>query len=215
MIEGDIMLNYIWSGMILVAFIIAAFSGKLEQTTQAAIDSAGTAVQMAIGLLGVMCLWTGLMNIADQSGLIKVIARFLKPVTKLLFPQIHPSSSAMGAIVLNMVANMMGLSNAATPLGLKAIKELQKLNQEKDTASNAMCMFVVINTASIQFIPATVIAVRSSAGSNNPFEIIATVWITSICAILVGVTAAKILQGKERNLRQYSMRRYAKYRKAG
>jgi spore maturation protein A len=196
--------------MILIAFTIAAFTGKIEQTTQAALDSAGTAVEMSIGLLGVMCLWTGFMNIAEKSGLVKVIARAIKPITKLLFPQIPPWSPAMGAIVLNMVANILGLGNAATPLGLKAIKELQKLNGDKDTASNAMCMFVVINTASIQLIPATVLAVRSSAGSNNPFEIIATTWIASICAVVVGVTAAKIMQGKERDLRNYS-----RYRKAG
>ncbi|WHH57062.1 nucleoside recognition domain-containing protein [Petroclostridium sp. X23] len=198
------MLNYIWSGMILIGFIVAAFTGRIEQTTQAAFDSASTAVQMSIGLLGVMCLWTGLMNIAERSGLIKVIARIIQPVTKLLFPQVPAGSPAMGAIVLNMVANMMGLSNAATPLGLKAIKELQKLNRGSDIASNAMCMFVVVNTASIQIIPATIIAVRTSAGSGNPFEIIATVWVASICAVIVGVTAAKILQGKEKDLRSYS-----------
>ncbi|MGE4282561.1 MAG: nucleoside recognition domain-containing protein [Clostridia bacterium] len=198
------MLNYIWAGMILVSFIIAAFTGKMEQTTQAAFESASAAVQMSIGLLGIMCLWTGLMNIAEKSGFIKIIARMIKPITRLLFPQVPPQSAAMGAVVLNMVANMMGLSNAATPLGLKAIKELQKLNKGSDTASNAMCMFVVVNTASIQIIPATVIAIRSSAGSSNPFEIIAAVWIASISAVIVGVVAAKILQGKERSIKSYS-----------
>ena len=205
------MLNYIWAGMILVAFVTAVFTGRIEETTKAALDSAGTAVQMGIGLLGVMCLWTGLMNICEKSGLIKVIARLIKPITKILFPEIPSSSPAIGAIVLNMVANIMGLANAATPLGLKAIKELQKLNNDSDTASNAMCMFVVINTASIQLIPATVLAVRSTAGSNSPFEIIVSVWMTSICALIVGVTAAKLLQGPEPvNLRAYPKR----YRKA-
>lgn len=205
------MLNYIWAGMILVAFVTAVFTGRIEETTKAALDSAGTAVQMGIGLLGVMCLWTGLMNICEKSGLIKVIARLIKPITKILFPEIPSSSPAIGAIVLNMVANIMGLANAATPLGLKAMKELQKLNNDSDTASNAMCMFVVINTASIQLIPATVLAVRSTAGSNSPFEIIVSVWMTSICALIVGVTAAKLLQGPE----PVSLRAYPKrYRKA-
>jgi len=192
------MLNYIWSAMILISFVVAAFNGRLEQTAQAALDSAGTAVEMSIGLLGIMCLWTGLMGIANESGLIKIIARLIRPITRLLFPQLPQSSPAVGAIVMNMVANMMGLSNAATPLGLKAMKELQKLNNGSDTASNAMCMFVVINTASIQIIPSTVIALRSSAGSGNPFEIIVPVWIVSLCALAVGVTLSKVLQGKEK-----------------
>ena len=196
------MLNYIWSFMILISFIIAAFNGKIEQTTQAALDSAGTAVQMSIELLGVMCLWTGLMKIAESSGLIKIIAKMLKPIIRLLFPEIPSNSSAIGAVVLNMVANMMGLSNAATPLGLKAIKELQKLNKNKKSPSNAMCMFVVINTASIQLIPTTIIAIRSSEGSANPFEIIAPVWIASFCSIVVGIMAAKIFQRDEKDLRK-------------
>ncbi len=208
------MLNYIWAGMMLIGFVVATLTGRIEETTKAALDSAGMAVQMSIGLLGIMCLWTGLMNICEKSGLIKVIARLIKPITKILFPHVPPSSPAMGAIVLNMVANMMGLANAATPLGLKAMKELQKLNEKRNqdsgTASNAMCMFVVINTASIQLIPATVIAIRSTAGSNNPFEIIVTVWVASLCALMVGATAAKILQGRERyDLRTY-IRSYKK-----
>ncbi len=188
------MLNYIWSFMILFSFVVAAITGTLEETTKAAFDSAGGAVQMSIGLLGVMCLWTGLMNICDKSGLIKIIANAIKPITKILFPKVPINSRAMGAIVLNMVANMMGLANAATPLGLKAMKELQILNGDSSRASDAMCMFVVINTASIQLIPATVIALRSAAGSNNPFEIIVPVWVAGVCALTVGVLTAKLLK---------------------
>jgi len=197
------MLNYIWAFMILFSFTIAAFNGRLEETTQAALHSAGTAVEMAVGLLGIMCLWTGLMNIANQSRFIDVIARMIRPLTKWLFPQLHPSSKAMGAIVMNMVANMMGLSNAATPLGLKAMKELHKLNHESETASDAMCMFVVINTASIQIIPSTVIAIRSSMGSVNPFEIIVPVWISSILSLLAGVIAVKFMQRKKPKQMKY------------
>jgi spore maturation protein A len=188
------MLNYIWAGMLLVGFVVSIFTGKIDETTQAAIETSGNAVQIAISLLGIMCLWTGIMNIVNKSGLINIIARYIKPFTSLLFPEISYRAPAMGAMVLNMVANMMGLSNAATPLGLKAMKELDKMNRNKSIASNAMCMFVVINTASIQIIPATVIALRASVGSNAPFEIIVTSWISSICALVVGVTAAKIMQ---------------------
>ncbi len=187
------MLNYIWSFMILFSFVVATFSGRLEQTTKALFDSAGSATQMCLGLLGIMCLWSGLMNICDKSGLIKIIAKGIKPLTKILFPKVPPTSGAMGAIVLNMVANMMGLANAATPLGLKAMKELDELNGRSGRASDAMCMFVVINTASIQLIPATVIAIRSSLGSANPFQIIVPVWIAGSCALIVGVTLTKIL----------------------
>lgn len=191
------MFNYIWAGMILFAFVVALFTGRIEQTTQAALDSAGGAVQLAIGLLGIMCLWTGLMKIAEKSGLIHKIARLIRPITNMLFPQISPQSPAMGAMVLNMIANLMGLANAATPLGLKAMNELQKINHKSDTASHAMCMFVVVNTASAQLIPTTVIAIRSSMGSQHPFEIIFPVWICSFCALCVGVIMAKLFAKKE------------------
>ncbi|NLY42738.1 MAG: nucleoside recognition protein [Clostridiaceae bacterium] len=203
------MLNYIWAAMILIAFTVAAFMGRIEQTTQAALDSAGAAVEMSIGLLGVMCLWTGIMNVAEKSGLVNKISKAIRPVIRFLFPEIPSDSPAAGAIVLNMVANILGLGNAATPLGLKAIKELQKLNRYKDTASNAMCMFVVINTASLQLIPATVIAIRASAGSANPFEIIVPVWFSCICTLIVGISAAKVLQKTGNNLKGCSSgRRY-------
>ncbi len=192
------MLNYIWSGMILIGFIVSVFTGKLEQTSYAALNSSGNAVKMSIELLGIMCLWNGLMKISEKSGLINKLAKVFRPLTKLLFPKIHSQSPAMNAIVLNMLANMMGLSNAATPLGLKAIKELQKINKEKRTASNEMCMLVVLNTASIQVIPSTIIAIRTSAGSANPFEIIVPVWLVSICSVIVGVIGAKIFQKKDK-----------------
>lgn len=192
----NVTLNYIWATMILGGFVVAVFTGKVEQTTQAAIEASGNAVQVAISLLGIMCLWTGIMNIVNKSGLINIIAKYVKAFTSFLFPSIPSKSPAMGAIVLNMVANMIGLSNAATPLGLKAMKELDRLNMNKSTASNAMCMFVVINTASIQIIPTTVIALRASAGSAAPFEIIAASWVSSTCSLLVGVIAAKVMQSR-------------------
>lgn len=192
------MLNYIWSGMIIISFITAVFTNRINDVTNAALEGAGSAVETCIGLLGAMCLWTGLSKVAEDSGLTRIFAKLLRPVTKILFPKLKCGSAALEAIVLNMVANLLGMGNAATPLGIKAMKELSALNTDKGTASDEMCMFVVINTASIQLIPATVIALRQGAGSLNPAEIIAPVWICSICAVTVGVTAAKLFQRRQR-----------------
>lgn len=186
------MLNYIWFGMLVAGFIIGMANGRIEEVTKAAISSAGTAVNLCIGLLGVMCLWTGLMNIAEKSGLIKIIAKVVRPVLRLLFPEIPKKHPAMGSIVMNLAANFLGLGNAATPLGLKAMADLQGLNPKKDTATNAMCMFLVMNTSAIQLIPATVIAIRTDAHSANPAEIIASIWIASVCATIAGITAVRL-----------------------
>jgi len=187
------MLNYVWMGMLIIGFIIGMLNGRVEEVTRAAINSAGKAVELGIGLLGIMCLWTGLMNIAEKSGMMQYISKALKPVLKFLFPEIPEKHPAMGAIVMNLAANFLGLGNAATPLGLKAMNELQKLNWHKDTATDSMCMFLVLNTAAIQLIPATVIAIRTKFNSQNPEEIIGTVWIASICATVTGIVAAKVL----------------------
>lgn len=194
------MLNYIWSGMIIVSIVAGFFSGRLEAVTAAAMDGAGAAVEMCVGLLGVMCLWSGLAKIAENSGLTRIFAKLLRPVTRLLFPKIKKDSSAMNAIVLNMVANLLGMGNAATPLGIAAMKELDRENGHRTTASNEMCMFVVINTASIQLIPSTVIALRQMFGSQNPSEIIFPVWVCSICAVCMGVFAAKVLEKRRKLL---------------
>lgn len=187
------MLNYIWAGMLLVGILFGILNGRTEEVANAAIQSSGKAVELCIGLLGIMCLWTGFMGIASKSGLIRFIARLARPAVRFLFPEIPNDHPASGAIVMNMAANFLGLGNAATPLGLKAMAELQKLNGEKDTATNAMCMFLVLNTAAIQLIPATVIAIRTDAGSANAAEIITAVWIASVCATIAGIIAVKIL----------------------
>ncbi len=188
------MLNYIWCGMIVLSFAAAIFTGKIEALTAGAIEGAASAVETCIGLLGSMCLWTGIAKVAENSGLINIFARLLKPVTKLIFPKLRQNSAAMRAIVMNMVANLLGMGNAATPLGIAAMRELSRENKQRSTASNDMCMFVVINTASIQLIPSTVISLRQMYGSTDPSGIIVPVWICSICAVIVGVTAAKIFQ---------------------
>ena len=188
------MLNYIWGGMIIISFITAVFNGRIEFVANAAMDGAGKAIEMCIGLLGTMCLCTGIARIAETSGLTGVFAKILRPVTKLFFPRLKQGSAALDAIIMNMVANLLGMGNAATPLGINAMKELDRLNKHKNTASNEMCMFVVINTASIQMIPSTVIALRQMYGSQIPSEIVAPVWICSICAVLLGVIAAKLFE---------------------
>ncbi len=188
------MMNVIWAGMIVVAVIAGLCTGRLESVTQAGLDGAAGAVEMVLGLLGMMCLWTGLMNIAQKSGLVAKFSRMLRPIIRILFPDISTDGKAAGAIVSNMVANIFGLSNAATPLGLKAMDELDRLNGGSKTASDAMCTFVVLNTASIQLVPSTVIAIRAAAGSADPFGIIVPVWISSVCGVLVGVFAIKFTQ---------------------
>jgi len=188
------MLNYIWSGMILISFVVAMFTGRIDETTASAMEGAGRAIETCIGLLGTMCLWSGLARIAENSGLTLVFAKLLRPVTKVIFPKLKSGSAALNAIVLNMVANLLGMGNAATPLGIAAMKELDKENRHRITASNEMCMFAVINTASIQLIPSTVISLRQMFGSENPSDIVVPVWICSICAVIMGVLAAKFFE---------------------
>lgn len=188
------MMNYIWAAMILCALIVSLFTGRIDETAKAATEGAKMAVETSISLLGIMCLWTGIARIGEKAGIINVFGKILRPITKVLFPKIKAESSAMGSIVLNMVANLMGMGNAATPLGIKATKELHKLNGYKASASNEMCLFIVLNTASLQLFPTTLISMRQSFGAENPGEIIFPVWIVSICALLVGVTVAKILE---------------------
>ncbi len=188
------MLNYIWLGLVVIALIVGAINGKIDAVTQAAFDYANTSVEIAFGLIGIMALWLGIMNIAQKAGMIRVLARAIRPVSRFLFPEIPPEHPAMGAMILNIAANWLGLSNAATPLGLKAMEELQKLNPKKDTATNAMATFLALNTASITLIPATIIGVRVTLGSKNPAEIIGTTIFASACATVFAVTATKLLQ---------------------
>ena len=167
---------------------------KMKAVTQAALDYATTAVTIAIGLIGIMALWLGVMKVAEEAGLLKIVTRMLTPVTKRLFPDIPTDHPAIGAMIMNIAANMLGLSNAATPLGLKAMEELNKLNPKAGTATNSMVTFLTINTGGLILIPATAIAVRASAGSANPGIIIGTSIFGALCATVAGVTAAKLLQ---------------------
>jgi spore maturation protein A len=180
------MLNYIWFGMMFISVVVGIFTGNIDAVTEAAIDMAKVAVEISIGLIGIMALWLGIMKIAEASGLIRIIARGLRPITIRLFPDVPEDHPAIGSIVLNMSANMLGLGNAATPLGLKAMEELQELNPKKDTATDAMVMFLAINTSSVQLIiPATVVALMGAAAS--------TIFNTTILATLASTITAIIM----------------------
>ena len=179
------MLNYIWFGMMFIAVIVGILTGNIDAVTQAAIDMAKTAVEIAIGLIGIMALWLGTMKIAEESGLIRIIARAIRPITIRLFPEVPEAHPAIGSIILNMAANLLGLGNAATPLGLKAMEELQELNPEKDTATNAMCTFLAINTSSVQLIlPATVVALMGAAANQIFITTILATGLSTIAAII-------------------------------
>jgi spore maturation protein A len=189
------MLNYIWFGLMAIAIVVAAFRGTAGEVTEGAITAARTAVEISIGLIGIMALWLGIMKIADRAGLVRMLARAMRPITRLLFPEVPPDHPAMGTILMNASANMLGLANAATPLGIKAMEELQELNRDKETASNAMVMLMAINTTGIQLIPATAIAVMAASGSTNPTAIIGSTLIATAIGTLVAVTITRLIQG--------------------
>ena len=187
------MLNVLWPVFIIVSCIYAIFTGKVEQINTSIFSSLESVVQLSITLLGTIYLWNGIMNIAINTSLIEKLVFFFKPLLKYLFPEIYQDEKIRKEISMNMVANMLGLGNAATPLGLKAMKSMQEKNKKTDTLSNVMLMFIVINTASIQMIPTTVIAIRSSLGSQNPTATIVPIWISSACSIIVAILITKFL----------------------
>ena len=189
------MLNYIWLGLMVAAVLIGAANDSLEAVTKAAFERAEYAVmKLALPLAGVMALWLGIMRLAEKAGLIQVLARAMRPVMRKLFPDVPPEHPAMGSMLMNMAANILGLSNAATPLGIRAMKDLETLNPRPGVASNAMCTFLAINTSSIQLIPATAIAVLAVAKSVNPTSIVGSAIMATICSTIAGITAVKLLE---------------------
>lgn len=188
------MLNYIWFALVLLAVVLGGANGKIEDVTKAAIDAANNSVTLAIGLIGVMALWLGIMKIAEDSGLVNLLARAISPVMRWLFPEIPVDHPAMSSMMLNIAANMLGLNNAATPLGLKAMEDLEKLNKNPGVATNAMCMFLTVNTAGVQLIPASMISLLASAGSKDPTAIIGTTFAATIISLVVGLLGAKVLE---------------------
>jgi len=187
-------LNYIWLALVVLAVAIGGWNNRLSEVTAGAFDGAKTAVTIALGLIGIMALWLGVMRLAERAGLVQRIARGLRPVMRRLFPDVPPEHPAMGSMLMNMAANMLGLGNAATPLGLRAMRDLERLNPRPGMASNAMCTFLAINTASVQLIPATAIALLAAAGSTRPTAIVGTALLATLCAATVAIISAKTLE---------------------
>ena len=187
-------MNYIFYFLIVISIIAGAINGRLTDVVNAILSGAELSVKVAFSLIGIMAFWLGIMKIAEKSGLIEIIAKIIKPVTKHLFKEIPEESPAIGDIAMNFSANALGLANAATPIGIKAMEELQKLNKDKKSASNAMCMLLAMNTAGFQLIPATVIAVLIGIGYKNPTEIIAPTLLVTSITFLSAITLAKIFE---------------------
>lgn len=186
------MLNIIWPVFLIISIIFSILMGNINELNSSIFQSTSDAVNLCITLLGTMCLWNGIMQIANKTTFIKKITKLLSPLMKLLFPKIRKDDEVYQEISMNIVANVLGLGNAATPLGIKAMKSMQEKNIDKKVLTNEMATFIVLNTASIQIIPTTVIAIRNSLGSTNPTAIIVPVWVATICAAIAGITATKI-----------------------
>ena len=187
-------MNYIFYFLIVISIIAGAINGKLSAVVNSILTGAELSVKVAFSLIGIMAFWLGMMKIAEKCGLIKFIAKVIKPITKKLFNEIPEDSSAIGDIAMTFTANAFGLANAATPIGIKAMEELQKHNTEKSSASNAMCMFLAMSTAGFQLIPATVIAILIGIGYKNPTEIIAPTLLVTSIAFISAIILAKIFQ---------------------
>lgn len=192
------MMNYIFGAMVLISVAFGTLTGRLPQVSAAAMTDAGNAVQLIISLAGIMCLWNGLLNIAQKAGMTRALSRMLGPVLRRLFRGLDPESAAAQAITMNISANILGLGNAATPLGLAAMKELDQMAGRCPVASNHMVTFVVLNTASIQLIPTTTAAIRLAAGSAAPMEILPAVWAVSLCTVVMGIGCCKLLERRVR-----------------
>lgn len=192
------MIRYIWAALIVIGVIVGVATGKAQAVSDAAINGAKDAALLCISLIGAYALWLGTLQIAQDAGLVEAIAKRMRGVIRRLFPGVPKNSPASGYITLNLVANMLGMGNAATPFGLKAMKELQLLNPDKERATHAMCMLLIINASAVQLLPMTVIAMRSAAGSAAPAEIVLPALIATTANTAVAIIAAKIFKGLSR-----------------
>lgn len=190
------MLNKIWPLFIIISFIFSIYSGNISNVSNAVFESANQTVTLSLTLLGTLCLWNGIMKIAVNTSIIEKLTKFLKPLISFIFPEIKNNKKISKEISMNIIANILGLGNASTPLGLKAMESMQKENNDKSRLSDSMAMFILINTASLQIIPTTVISIRSSLGSQEPAKIIIAVWIATIAAFTTAIISGKILVKK-------------------
>ncbi len=181
------MVNLLWAGMILIAIFVAGVNGRSDIITQSIFSSAEQAVIIALGLISIMAFWLGIMKVIERSGFIDIIIFFLKPLARWLFPGVPPGGRAMNAMLMNMSTNFLGMGNAATPFGIKAMEEMQKINTRPDTATDDMCTFLAINTAGLTLIPTTVIALRAATGAQNPTDIIGTTFVASLSATTAAI----------------------------
>jgi len=190
------MLNKIWPFFIIISFVFSIYSGNIFNINNAVFNSAEQTIELCLTMFGTLCLWNGIMKIAVKTSLMDKLTRILKPIISFIFPEIKNDQKISKEISMNMVANILGLGNAATPLGLKAMDSMQKINTDKSKLSNSMAMFILVNTASLQIIPTTVIAIRSSLNSEDPTKIIFAVWVATITAFVTAIITGKILMKK-------------------
>lgn len=188
------MINFVWLFLIVVGVIVAAMNGQPEVITDSALQAANLGVKYSFDLIGLMAFWLGIMRVGEKVGLVDILAKAIKPITKFLFPSVPQSHPAMGSILLNLSANLLGLGNAATPFGLKAMQELQTLNNGSDEASDAMVTFLVLNTSCMTIVPATIIGVRVAAGSLNPTEIVGTTMFATFIGMSLALTSDKLFR---------------------
>lgn len=188
------MVNFVWLGMIVFGIVVAGVKGNIEVVTRAALDGANNAVKISISLIAIITFWLGIMKLAEEAGLVRALAWLVRPVMRFLFPGVPKEHPAMGAMVMNLSANILGLGNAATPMGLIAMRELQKLNQGRDTASDAMCTFLALNTSCITLIPTTIIGIRLLYGAADPTEIVGPTIMATAFSMAVAIVVDRLLR---------------------
>jgi len=186
-------MSFIWVLLLAASTLAAAVGGRMDALTGAIASSARTAVELSLGLVGVMTLWLGLMKVAEEAGLVALLARGARPLLRRLFPEVPEGHPALGAMVMNIAANMLGLGNAATPFGIEAMRRLDELNPHRGTASDAQALFCALNTASVQLVPASILALRASAGARSPGDVIGPTLVATACAATAAVVTAKLL----------------------
>jgi spore maturation protein A len=194
------MMKWIWSAMLVFSVLIGVYTGRIGEVSQAAITGAADAVGLFLILLGTICMWNGLMKIAEKAGITTLISRLLSPLTRRLFPDLPPDGEGIQAVTMNMTANFLGLGNAATPLGLRAMKKMAETSREKGVATDSMAMFIVMNTASLQLVPATIAAIRIKCGSTSPFDILPCIWISSTVTLCAGIALAKLMSARRKGV---------------
>lgn len=187
-------MSYVFTGMVALSLLASLFTGTLPQMTAALFDGAKSAVTLTLSLAGVLCLWSGVIRVMETTGISDLLAKLLHPLLRLVFPEASGDPETAVCLSGNLTANLLGLGNAATPLGLQAVQRMKQKSGEA-AASNEMCRLIVMNTASIQLLPTTVAAVRSALGATVPFDILPAVWLTSVCSVVLGLLAARSMEG--------------------